>query len=397
MFRSIAKISLFITGFFLLLSGTGLAENRQGAVTVTPMVGYHAIDGGMDLDSNAAFGLAVGYNLTKHWALEGDVRYTPTQTDSNGGADTDVDIWTLSAGAFYHFQPEQAFNPYLAFGVGGLVYDADASSSLDEDAMGFWGGGVKYAFNDTTALRLDLRHILDYRSDNRGVLEDENVRWRHHVQAMLGVNFQFGGVGSMPAPKAEPLVAEPAPLAAVVATPVDSDGDGVNDARDKCPGTSAGVRVDLDGCPADTDGDGVADYLDACVDTPQGEKVDSRGCPDDVDPIAELALQLNFGVDKDTVTPFHYRELVKAVEFINNYSGHRVEVEGHTDSTGDAAYNLNLSARRAENVRKVLIEKYGIAADRITARGFGEDKPMGSNDTAAGRLENRRVEIEILP
>jgi OOP family OmpA-OmpF porin len=385
------KILLLFAGFSLLLSGNALADNRMGAVTLTPMAGYHLIDGGMDLDSEAAFGLGLGYNITKHWGIEGDVRYTPTQTDIQGLSDIDVDIWTLGLGALYHFQPEEQLNPYLTFGGGGLVYDIDGTSSDDEDYMGYWGGGTKYSLSDTSALRLDLRHILNYRSDNTGSTSSSDPDWRHHFQVMFGVTFQFGGMSNVPV--TETRVVEPE----MAAAPVDSDGDGVLDNVDKCLGTSPGVRVDGKGCPADTDGDGVADFKDACVDTPKGAKVDDRGCPEDAEPIAEMNLQINFGTNKDAVTPFHQSEMVEAVKFINQYPGHKIEVEGHTDSVGDAGYNQGLSARRAENVRMTLVDKYGVAADRISARGFGEEKPLASNDTVEGRQQNRRVEVEILP
>ena len=188
MTRTSTKIVLFIVGFSFLLSGSALAENREKAVTYSLMAGYHLIDGAMDLDSEVAFGFALGYNFTSNWGIEGDFRYTPTQTDPGN---TDVDIWTFGLGALYHFQPEQQLTPYLTVGGGGLVYDIDGTSSNDEDFMGYWGGGLKYAMNDYAALRLDLRHILDYRSDNRGSKHDDSD-WRHHMQAMFGVTFQFG-------------------------------------------------------------------------------------------------------------------------------------------------------------------------------------------------------------
>ena len=187
MTRTMTKIVCFMAGFSLLLSGSALAENKEGSITLTPMVGYHAIDSDLDLDNEASFGLALGYNFNKNWGIEGDVRYTPTQFETGS---TDVDIWTFGLGALYHFQPEQELNPYLAFGVGALSYDSDASSHGDEDFMGYWGGGVKYAMSDSAALRLDLRHILDYRSDNRGSKHDDSD-WANHVQAMLGVTFNF--------------------------------------------------------------------------------------------------------------------------------------------------------------------------------------------------------------
>jgi OOP family OmpA-OmpF porin len=76
---------------------------------------------------------------------------------------------------------------------------------------------------------------------------------------------------------------------------------------------------------------------------------------------------------------------------MNQYANTVVTVEGHTDSQGSDAYNEKLSQQRAEAVKQVLITKFGIAADRVTAKGFGESKPVGDNATATGREENRRV------
>ena len=73
-----------------------------------------------------------------------------------------------------------------------------------------------------------------------------------------------------------------------------------------------------------------------------------------------------------------------------------MQVIGHTDSTGEAAYNLQLSQRRAQAVANILIAG-GVPAQRIAAGGQGETQPVASNDTAAGRAQNRRVEIIIRP
>ncbi|MDT8443391.1 MAG: porin family protein [Desulfuromonadales bacterium] len=159
--------------------------------TLTPMIGYHLIEGGLNLENNAAFGLAVGYNLTCNWAIEADLRYTSTETDFAQGNNLDVDIWTLGGGALYHFQPEQRLNPYLLAGAGVISYDIDGTSHTDEDYMGFWGGGFKYAMNQNTALRADVRHLLDYRSSADFDRHDDSS-WRHHINVMLGLTFLFG-------------------------------------------------------------------------------------------------------------------------------------------------------------------------------------------------------------
>jgi OOP family OmpA-OmpF porin len=387
------QIIFLLSISLLLFSNLAFAENRSGAATLTPMVGYHMIDGGMDLDDETAFGLSLGYNVNAHFGLEGDARYTSTQTDRGGAYDRDMDIWAVSLGGLYHFQPQHDLNPYLSLGGGGLIYDLEGASNKDEDYMIYWGGGLKYALDDSASLRLDLRHMLDYLDDTSGS-NHENGTWRHHMQAMMGVTFQLGGVSKAPARAghAEALTES----AAVAVTPVDGDHDGVLDHVDKCLGTAPGVRVNTGGCPADTDGDGIFDFHDACIDTPKGAVVDSRGCHEDPDPVDEMILHINFDTDKDTVTPFHRVQLAKAVELINKYPGHKIEVEGHTDSVGDLYYNQNLSARRAENVRKALVESYAIAVEQTVARGFGEGKPLASNETVEGRQMNRRVEVEIL-
>jgi outer membrane protein OmpA-like peptidoglycan-associated protein len=70
----------------------------------------------------------------------------------------------------------------------------------------------------------------------------------------------------------------------------------------------------------------------------------------------------------------------------------KVEIEGHTDNVGNAAKNKSLSEARAKAVREVLVKKYGIAADRVTAKGYGMEKPVAGNDTPEGRAKNRRVD-----
>jgi len=391
-------IAAVVLASALLVATTtaAFAEVRAGAFTLAPMVGYHVFDGGLDLEDSKAFGLALGYNFTNRWALEFDARFVPTEVDARHGPDVDTLIGTVNT--LYHFTPERDLVPYLALGIGALQYDIDNAGSNDEDFLANWGGGFKYAVADNIDLRLDVRHILDYRSDNRGHKGDGSD-WRHQMSAMFGLNFQFGGTSAVPT-KVElpvaPLVQETVPAPAAAPAPQDSDGDGVLDAADKCPGTPAGARVDAEGCPADSDGDGVPDYLDACLDTPKGARVDEKGCPFVIKPIETLTLYLLFATDKDQVTPFHYRELDRAYAFIQKFPDLDVFIEGHADNRGTDDYNQKLSQRRAENVRKVLIEKYGVSADRISAKWFGENQPVATNDTASGREQNRRVIISIM-
>ncbi len=178
--------------------------------------------------------------------------------------------------------------------------------------------------------------------------------------------------------------------------PLDSDGDGVPDTADRCPGTPAGVDVDSVGCPLDSDGDGVPDYLDKCPNTPRGVPVDDNGCP----PTGVVVRgdqwgvegRILFDVNKDTLKPDARALLDRVAAYLQKNLQWHVEIQGHTDSTGPAAWNDTLSRMRAEAVRDYLITR-GVAADRLAAAGFGPTKSIASNETPEGRQQNRRVDF----
>ena len=202
MLKSLGKLFVVAVIFCLTCGTSALAENRAGATTLTPLVGYHSFDSDLNLDDTASYGIGVGYNFTPEWAVELDLRFTPTEADddsyfSNDFGGFDVDVWTLGVSGLYHFQPSEALNPYLAVGLGGVVYEFDEHGN-DEDYMLYWGGGFKYAVNENAALRLDVRHILDNRNDNVGHDQDGQPEWANHFLATVGMTFQFGGYGSKP-------------------------------------------------------------------------------------------------------------------------------------------------------------------------------------------------------
>jgi len=195
---------------------------------------------------------------------------------------------------------------------------------------------------------------------------------------------------------------------------MDSDGDGVYDPADQCPGTPKGVPVDSKGCPFDTDGDGVYDYLDQCPKTPKGVKVDAVGCPLDTDRdgvydyldkcpgtprgaiVDARGCWVLGGVLFDTakwnIKHKYYPMLEEVVSVMKANPSLNVRIEGHTDNRASAEYNQRLSENRARAVKNYLINR-GIKGDRLTTKGYGFTKPIAPNDTPEGMAKNRRVEL----
>lgn len=181
----------------------------------------------------------------------------------------------------------------------------------------------------------------------------------------------------------------------------DSDGDGVADDKDRCPNTPRGVKVDMNGCPLDSDGDGVLDYKDQCPGTPSGTKVDAVGCPIPAPAISAavtaagtyLFKEIQFETNKSVLKESSYPSLQEITAALKAEPDLNIEIQGHTDSAGGYDYNVGLSQRRAESVKAYLVSQ-GIAASRMTSKGFGPDRPIATNATKQGRAQNRRVEIK---
>jgi OmpA-OmpF porin, OOP family len=215
--------------------------------------------------------------------------------------------------------------------------------------------------------------------------------------------------------------------------PMDTDHDGVADGIDKCDGTPAGTMVDATGCPQDSDKDGVFDGADKCPDTPRIATVDASGCPADADqdgvfdgidkcpgtsaewavdqagcpiPVSEtyqefldaksVSAAIEFDSGKSTLKPSSEEILNRVGEVLNDWPEAKVEIGGHTDAQGSTQVNKTLSESRARSVKDWLTSHYAnIDPDNLNPRGYGESKPVASNDTAEGRAQNRRVTFTL--
>ncbi len=376
---------------YLCANTTALAEIKPNTFNLTPLIGGYVFEGNQDLENGSLFGLGFGYDFDKHWGAEVQFNYVDSEVDSSGQS---VDGYLYRLDGLYHFMPDNKLVPYLAAGVGGLTLDPDKGGS-DTNALINGGGGLKYFVTESIALRGDVRYILSSGSTH------------NNLAYTFGVTFHFGGPEKAAAPAPPPAkdsdgdgvyddqdqcpgTPSGAPVDGV-GCPLDSDADGVFDYLDKCPDTPAGAPVDGMGCPLDSDGDGVLDYLDKCPDTPAGAKVDDIGCPVILKETVSIELNIEFDVDKADIKPQYHKQLREVADFMKAYPATTALIEGHTDNTGFNQYNLQLSQKRAESVRQYLIDNFDIAPQRLSAKGFGESRPVASNTTREGREKNRRV------
>jgi outer membrane protein OmpA-like peptidoglycan-associated protein len=188
----------------------------------------------------------------------------------------------------------------------------------------------------------------------------------------------------------------------------DRDNDGINDDVDKCPDDPEDKDdfEDDDGCPdPDNDADGIPDVSDECKLEPETRNGvdDEDGCPDvklelvevrkDIGKI-EIKQKVYFETGKATIRSISFELLNQVAIAIKSNPAMSVLVEGHTDSVGSNTFNMGLSQRRADSVREYLLGQ-GVEGERLTAIGFGEEKPIDSNQTKDGREKNRRVEFTI--
>lgn len=286
------------------------------------------------------------------------------------------------------------FKPFASAGAGFVQEDVNADKHLHLSFA--LGGGLLVPIGwNGWAVRLDGR--LQPQVDDESVAGEDYLL---DYAVNLGVQLPMTWFYDRPA-RAVPEAGD-CPLAVVNPETgrrdcvTDSDGDGVHDAADECPGTGEGTAVDGKGCArvrvsADGDKDGVPDGDDDCPGTQRGLQVDEQGCV-----VAQkTAVQgITFELNSAKLTAEGKATLDGVAETLRSQENLKAEIAGHTDSVGAEAFNTQLSQRRAEAVRSYLIEK-GVAEGRLTAVGYGELEPVASNDTDEGRKANRRVEFRI--
>ncbi|WP_136466471.1 OmpA family protein [Flagellimonas onchidii] len=392
------------------------------------------------------------FNVSDHWNILPSVSYVGVskyigdgfsigargslnRIENNGDLSVDdLSHYAVDGTIKYNFVKNTTLDPFVEIG-GGYTW-------VDEIGAGTVNGGVglNIWFSENIGLTLQTQY--------KHAFEDYLAQ---HFQHLAGISIKFGGTdtdgdGIYDKDDACPEVAG---LEAFNGCP-DADGDGIEDSKDSCP-NEAGSK-ELNGCP-DADGDGIADKDDACPSEAglaalngcpdaDGDGVadkddqcpneagpaENNGCPwpdsdgdsvldkDDQCPqvagtvanngcpevTIEVQKKLNdyaktilFDTGKASLKSESVPVFVDIIKILGEYPTAKFTVEGHTDSVGSAKLNQSLSEKRANSVRDFLI-KEGISASRLTAIGYGEDKPIATNNTRAGRKENRRVEINLV-
>lgn len=319
------------------------AANSDYKYEITPMIGGAYSEGNMDTDRDYANGgLSLGFNLDDSMFNQVELGFLRTLEDVDyKNTDYNTGITRLFANLVKEYEFTESTSFYGLIGAGVEIFD-DEMGDQENGLFGNYGVGIKYKISEALALKADVRHLIETDHGDNTLLYT------------VGLAIPFGKKAA-PAPEPTP---EPTPVVPVEVPPMDTDGDGVIDANDKCPNT------------------------------PKGDIVDETGCS------LKVNLNINFENDSSVINNSYDSKIKKFADFMKAFPSVKGKIEAHTDSVGSDAYNQKLSERRAASAVKAL-EAYGVEASRLNSVGYGEMNPKASNETAEGKAMNRRVEGSI--
>ena len=356
------------------ITAAPLAANA--GVTISPLLlGYHYSEGASDeqaetmgagglyKENGLYTGAALGVELTPSTQFQ--VEYGVSNTDAVNDAGTislDAEQEMISGNFLIGTEEftgytDNAFKPYVLVGAGQSKIEVeDAAGNFvtgSKDTIGNLGLGAMYRINDALSLRGEARAIHNF---------DES--WWEGM-ALAGLEVVLGGhlAPTVAVPPMQEPVVDTAPVV-VIESDLDSDGDGVPDSIDACPGTPMNVVVDERGCPVQVD---IEDTL-------------------------KMELRVFFDNDKSTIKNQYKPEIAKVAEKMREYPNSVASIEGHASKTGPStAHNQRLSEARAVAVKSMLTNEFGIEPNRLSTVGYGYDRPIADNNTEEGRAMNRRV------
>lgn len=300
------------------------------------------------------------------------------------------------------------YEPTLT-GYSGSDFPTTATSSFKSSALVMpLGAGVKFRVSDAVAINLGYNeNFIDASSFNGA---NQYPKTSHYSYGYGGIEFSLGSKSKPHLQWANPIVSIQNEYLTEEAR-LQREIDAQKAANDQLKADMAAAAANLAKYTTDSDGDGVSDFFDKCPGTPSGVKVDGAGCPLAVAPQAPASVtrviiteedkkvvrdairNLEFDFGKATIRARSFPSLNRVAQLLidKNFS---LKLAGHTDNVGSNDANMKLSKERAESVKNYLVDK-GANASRIEATGYGETQPIASNKTAKGRQQNRRVEFTL--
>lgn len=354
-----AALAATLVGLALPLHAEEFLDKRP---YISPMFAYTFDENDRGSEEGLGGYLGGGKALDKYWNVELGTFYSRFN-DRVGAKGALWREFGMKLDGQFFYSREKAFSPY--FGLGAGVQQTDVLGTGVKDTQPMVDAGLGFiSWFDIAGHDVGLRGDARYRWAFLDKIEAAfpQVDQLNEPIIKLGLVLPVG-------PKVAMASAAGAAAAATGAGKVlDSDGDGVPDDLDRCPGSLSGVAVDTTGCPRDT---GTA----------------AAGGERQFDDVL-------FEFDRSDITPTAASILDNAAEVVNSgaYRSLRVNIAGHTDWVGSEGYNQALSERRANAVRSYLVRK-GVDASRIHTFAYGETTPKADNQSAEGRALNRRAEV----
>jgi len=405
-----------------VFGGRGQYRTWSIGVNGGVMSPFLAIGGSNDFtnaDVNLGYGVSLKKQLGHAFGLEGNIfrgKVSGTNKDAAGASqfgtrefETEIgyaaDIRGVVNVATVDFlRRENSVNFFVTAGYGLVAYAPKLTTSTNQvidwkdrsgedgdktyvkEAYIPVGAGVKFKVSDRVAFNLGYTmHFID--SDNFDGVYAKSTTKDKFSYGYAGLEFSLGS-------KSKPNLDWVNPLALMYDELKDPS---LRQEVEALKNRVSNVEKSVEDLKKDSDGDGVSDQFDKCPGTPAGTAVDGSGCP--------LPVSTGTAVDSSNVTGFEtiqfefnssvlktesYPTLDKLSSVLRENGG-KASVKGYASSEGTAAYNLKLSKDRANSVKTYLVNS-GVNASQVATKGLGEANPIASNDTEEGRIQNRRVE-----
>ena len=358
--KSLAVSSLIAT----LIASPTFAE--QADVEAYLGAAHYFWDNDRNLDNATSLEGGIEVPVGERLSLEAWLSDFDTDNKNNT---VELDGRRYALGGLYHLSDsENSYRPFVSLGGAHQIFEV--GNNDNDESLVYLGAGAKKLFDNNLILRAELlaMNSLDNEFTDLG--------------ARIAVGYAFGRTSSAAAPVMEKVAEKKTVVTKPAPAPVKEEA--------KAEMAPKVVEAAKPVVQKDSDKDGVIDANDKCADTDSAFKVDATGCPIKLVKSIEIGMSVTFKTNSAEVSKGQ-DEIKKVAEFLNKYAETTLIVEGHTDDRGSAAYNKQLSQRRADAIKATLTAEYRVDAARITAIGYGEEQPLVSNDTAEGRAANRRV------